>query len=95
MRAKHPAKQPPKALRRVRWSPDIVPWAIGVGMLVGFGEEIYWHQNNMLWMSGGAITGGIVGALCDTGLFLHRRFKAKRAYAMQQRSQSGVRGAHK
>lgn len=61
-------------------------------MLIGFVEEIYLHQNNVLWMSGGGIGGGIVGAACDTGLFLYRLLKARRAHALQQRSQFGSHG---
>lgn len=90
MHTRRPSKQSHKALRRVRWLPEILPWGIGIGMLAGFAGEIYWHNNNILWMSGGALAGGMAAILCDTALFLYRLFKARRSHAMQQRSQAGL-----
>lgn len=72
-------------MRKVKWAVEVTPWAGAAGMLLGFGAEVFWHGNNILWMSGGAVMGGLVGALCDTGVFLYRRFEARRAYASQTR----------
>jgi hypothetical protein len=73
----------PKPMRRVAWAMEVTPWAGAVGMLSGFGEEMAWHSSNILWMSCGALAGGLVGALCDTGIFIYRRFRARRDYATQ------------
>lgn len=64
--------------RRVRWEPDMIPWGVGLGMLLGLAAEICWH-GNMLWMTGGGFAGGATGAICDTALFVYRRFRRRQA----------------
>lgn len=76
MRVKRPLRKAARPSRRVQWEPDIVPWGVGIGMLLGFAAEIYWH-GNVLWMTGGGLAGGAAGAICDTALFLYRRFRSK------------------
>jgi hypothetical protein len=83
MRYQKKSHPKPKPLRKVKWTTEVTLWAGAAGMLLGFGAEIFWHGNSMFWMSGGAFAGGLVGVLCDTGLFLYRRFKARRAHAAQ------------
>lgn len=73
MYAKRPVEPLAKSLRSVRWEPEVVPWAIALGLLLGFVAEIYWH-GGMLWMAGGGIGGGLLGALCDTGRYFYRRY---------------------
>ena len=43
-----------------------------LGGLVGVGIEFYLHVINLLWPLGAAFVGGMIGALCDTALFLYR-----------------------
>lgn len=50
----------------------MIPWAVGVGMLLGFAAEFHWH-GNVLWMTRGGLVAGLVGAICDTVLFFYRR----------------------
>ncbi len=76
MQAKRPLRKADKPSRRVQWEPEVVPWGIGLGLLLGFAAEIYWH-GNMLWMTGGGIGGGLLGAVCDTALFIYRHIRRK------------------
>lgn len=79
MRPKRSAKKVSKIPRRVRWEPEVTPWMIGLGMLLGFGAEVCW-EGNYLWMTGGSFAGGLAGAVCDTALFLYRRCRQKRKW---------------
>jgi hypothetical protein len=65
----------------VRWEMEILPWAMVVGLLVGFGVELYTHIISVVWMTGGALLGGLVGAICDTALFIYRRIRQQRVQA--------------
>jgi hypothetical protein len=76
MRVKRPLRKAAKPSRRVQWEPDIIPWGVGIGMLLGFAAEIYWH-GNVLWMTGGGLAGGTAGAICDTALFIYRLIRRK------------------
>ena len=55
---------------------------IGLGMLFGFGAEIYW-KGNFLWMSGGGFAGGLAGLVCDTGVYFYRRYEQTRKSSAQ------------
>lgn len=78
MRPKRTAKKPAKGPHRVGWQLEVVPWMICLGMLLGFGAEVFYWENNFLWMTGGSIAGAMVGGVCDTALFLYRRCRQKR-----------------
>jgi hypothetical protein len=78
MHSRLKTKKPSKASRTVRWEIEVIPWAMGIGMLLGFLAEVTWH-GNVLWMVGGGIAGGLIGAVCDTALFSYRHVRRKRA----------------
>jgi len=77
MRAGRPLRKPGKPSRRVQWEPDVIPWGVGIGLLLGLAAEVYWH-GNVLWMTGGGLVGFMAGAICDTVLFIYRRIRGKR-----------------
>lgn len=79
MRFKRLASAPAKTRRRVRWDLEVIPWGIAAGILIGLGAELYSHIVSVLWMAGGGLLGGIAGALCDTALYLYRKYRLKRA----------------
>ncbi len=76
MHSRPKPKKSSKAARALRWEIEVIPWAMGIGMLLGFLAEVTWH-GNVLWMIGGGFAGGLVGAICDTGLYLYRRHLRK------------------
>lgn len=78
MRAKGSVKPSANAPRRVRWEVEVIPWGVAIGLLAGFVAEIYGQKADILWMTGGALAGGIVGAICDTALFLYRLARRRR-----------------
>lgn len=78
MRAKRSLKKSAKPSRSVQWEPDVIPWGVGIGMLLGLAAEIHWH-GNVLWMTGGSLAGGLAGAICDTALFIYRLIRRKRS----------------
>ena len=78
MRTKRSVKPSAKAPRRVRWEVEVIPWGVATGLLAGFAAEIYGQKADILWMTGGGLAGGIVGAICDTALFLYRLAKQRR-----------------
>lgn len=78
MRPKRVAFAPAKTRRPVRWDTEVIPWTIAIGILLGFGAELYSHIVSVLWMAGGGLLGLLVGAICDTVLFLYRRHHQKR-----------------
>lgn len=55
----------------------------GIGMFAGFCAEVGWH-GNMLWMTGGSLVGGMVGAVCDFSIYQYRRYRRKRLVARIQ-----------
>lgn len=65
----------------VRWESKLTIWAGAVGMFIGFVEEAVFEGNSMLWMSGGAIGGALVGAICESAIYLFRRLRRKRVVA--------------
>jgi hypothetical protein len=76
-----------KSRRHVRWEMEVLPWAMVAGLALGFAVELYTHIINVIWMTGGSLLGGIVGAICDTALFIYRRIR-------QQRTQSSTTEGH-
>lgn len=52
-------------------------------MFAGFCAEVGWH-GNMLWMTGGSLVGGMVGAVCDFSIYQYRRYRRKRLVARIQ-----------
>lgn len=69
---KRTSKRAVKARRQVHWELLVLPWLMSLGGLVGVGIEFYLRVNNFLWPLGVALVGGVIGALCDTALFLYR-----------------------
>jgi hypothetical protein len=78
MRSQRPLRKSAKPSRRVQWEPDVVPWGVGIGMLLGLAAEVYWH-GNILWMTGGGLVGGVAGSICDTALCFYRIIRRKRS----------------
>lgn len=64
---------------------EILPWAMVVGLLIGFGVELYTHIVSVVWMTGGALLGGATGATCDTALFIYRRIRQRGTQAATER----------
>jgi len=85
MRPKRPASAPAKARRPVRWDTEVIPWTIALGILLGFGAELYSHIVSVLWMAGGGLLGFFTGVICDTALFLYRRHQQKRTHSLTPR----------
>lgn len=79
MRSHRPTSAPAKSRRPVRWNLEVIPWGIVAGILVGLGAELYSHIVSVLWMTGGGLLGGVAGALCDTALYLYRKYRQKRS----------------
>lgn len=82
MRPKRPASAPAKTHRPVRWDLEVIPWAIAAGVLIGLGAELYSHTVSVLWMTGGGLLGGVAGAICDTALFIYRKYRQKRTHLL-------------
>jgi hypothetical protein len=77
MRTKPPASTPARTRRPLRWDLEVISWTIVAGILLGLAAELYSHIVSVLWMTGGGLLGVVVGAICDTALFLFRRYRQK------------------
>ncbi len=75
----HSIRVPPP----VRGSMAITYIGGGIGMFAGFCAEVGWH-GNMLWMTGGALVGGVVGGACDFSIYRYRCYRRKQSIARAQ-----------
>lgn len=70
---KRTSKSATKARRKVHWEMVILLWLSFFGMLAGLGVEVYLGVNNILWPIAIAFLGSVVGAFCDSALYIYRK----------------------